>query len=144
MIDVIQRVARLLSLLLIGAAAVTTAQSLPRKKVAAPAKTAPPLNPPSATSAATVTFAGMGMVNTEPQQLTKGDYKVQYQFDGDCYYSADLVSVDGTDRKSDLATASTVYSGETNAYGISGGSYYLKMTSGPAPGCPWRISLTKR
>lgn len=32
--------------------------------------------------------------------------------------------------------------GETNVYGLESGNYYLNVITGPAPGCPWTVTLT--
>jgi hypothetical protein len=91
-----------------------------------------------------VTLSGDGDQNTDTFQLNRGDYEVAYSFTGNCYYGGTLRDPDGDFLYEDLGSGSGPVSGNTNVYDLDGGTYYVDLITGPAPSCPWLITLTER
>lgn len=92
----------------------------------------------AANSEAPQSFSGEGEQRTPPFQLNAQSYQTSVNVGGDCFYAFDLRHLDGSLAAGlDRAEAS-------NLYGIEPGEYYLEVTTGPAPGCPWSVSLTPR
>lgn len=91
-----------------------------------------------------VEVAADGEHNTAPFELAGGRYVVEYAFASDCYYSARLIPVDDGAYGEALATGTDAVSGTTNVYRVKAGTYYVRMITGPVPGCPWRIVLTRQ
>lgn len=88
---------------------------------------------------------GQGDGQTPPLDVPAGNYAVHYQFDGTCFYGGTLVPIDSADPldfPQDLGTGTGPVAGDTNIYDVPGGTYYVKMITGPAPGCPWTVTLT--
>lgn len=69
---------------------------------------------------------------------------VAYSFTGDCFYGSFLASADGSGFGDSIASGSGPVDGNTNVYGVEAGTYYVKMITGPSPGCPWRIVLVRQ
>lgn len=101
----------------------------------APTTTAAPTPAPT-------TLSGGGDTSTDPFTLDGGRYAVHYRFDGSCYYSATLESPSGEPMLVDLGTGDGPVEGDTNAYAVEPGDYYVQVITGPAPNCPWEITLT--
>lgn len=97
--------------------------------------TAPPATEP-------VTVSGPGDMSTNPFTLSGGRHQVHYRFDGDCFYGASLEPVDGGLLLADLGTGMGPVEGDTNVYDLASGDYYVRVITGPAPGCGWEITLT--
>jgi hypothetical protein len=90
-----------------------------------------------------LTLEGGGDMSTDPFQLDGGRYAVHYSFGGDCYYGASLEVTSGdTLAMHDLGTGTGPVEGDTNAYNVKTGEYYARVITGPAPDCPWMITVT--
>jgi hypothetical protein len=108
----------------------------------APPATIPTVVPTAApTSNAGITVSGPGQQTSSPFTLAAGNYQVHYKFGGDCFYSGELKSIDGSVDKFNFVTGSSATEGDTNLYGLPADPYYLDMTTGPAPSCPWTITF---
>ncbi len=102
---------------------------------------------PTTTAAAAepIVVSGPGVQLTPPFEVPAGDYAVHYNFSADCYYSTNLVPVGGeTYDGFDLGSGTGPVEGDTYAYGVESGEYYIDLNTGPAPNCPWEITLTKQ
>jgi hypothetical protein len=87
--------------------------------------------------------SGVGVQLTAPFEVPAGDYAVHYAFSDDCYYSSNLVPVGGeTYDGFDLGSGTGPVEGDTYAYGVEAGEYYIDLNTGPAPSCPWEFTLT--
>jgi hypothetical protein len=42
----------------------------------------------------------------------------------------------------DLGTGTGPIEGDANAYNVEAGDYYVRVITGPAPDCPWELTLT--
>lgn len=95
---------------------------------------------PDTLAVATFTLKGEG--NTRAVELPGGDYSVRWRTGGDCYYSVDLEKTRGRpfDTHS-LFAADGRTSGEQQLYDIGAGTYYAAAITGPAPGCPWSVTM---
>lgn len=92
-----------------------------------------------------ITLAGDGKQNTEPFALPAGAYEASYDYRAECTYYGDLRPSDGGYLfDADVGRGSGPVSGTTNLYDIDEGSYYVRMNTGPAPRCPWTVTLTLR
>jgi hypothetical protein len=105
--------------------------------------------PASSSPPETVTLTGEGEMSTDPFDLAGGDYKVAFDFQGSCYYSATMYeqdaepgSIDGIPEE--VGSGDGPVAGDTNAYRVESGSHYVRVITGPPPGCPWTITLTRR
>lgn len=88
-------------------------------------------------------FSAAGEQQTAPVQVAAGNYSVHYKFDGPCYYSGQLEPTDPDSFEMlDAGTGSGPVEGDTNLYNVEGGEYFVGMITGPAPGCPWTVTLT--
>jgi hypothetical protein len=68
---------------------------------------------------------------------------VNWRTEGTCYYSGDLKG--GNLASFDFINAFSVQDsaeGTTNIYDLAGGEYFLKVTTGPTPNCPWSVVFT--
>jgi len=87
--------------------------------------------------------SGQGVGLTPPFEVPAGDYAVHYNFGQDCYYSGDLRPTDGDEFDGfDIGSGQGPIEGDTYAYDVPGGEYYIDLNTGPAPNCPWEITLT--
>lgn len=105
-----------------------------------PVSSAAPASP-SAAPEAPRTLSAKGSANTVKFNLARGDYTVNYNFSGPCFYGAFLW--DSPNHGTDLASGTGPIKGTANAYGVDAGSYYIHMISGSAPDCPWAITLVR-
>lgn len=87
--------------------------------------------------------SGQGDGQTAPLNVPPGNYTVSYKFDGECFYGGSLEPLDSSGFEyHDLGTGQGPIEGGTNLYDVQGGEYYVKMITGPAPGCAWTVTLT--
>lgn len=92
-----------------------------------------------------VTLTGQGQEATDPFELAGGSYLVAYDFQQDCFYGAVLKDPSGQDFVyENVGTGSGPVKGETNLYDIDPGTYFVDVITGPPPGCPWSVTLTRR
>jgi hypothetical protein len=87
------------------------------------------------------TFEGTGDGNTILNKLA-GDYTVEWFTFGNCYYSADLVKEGDSSGDGVFSSMDTPSTGKTYIYGLDEAFYYIKMITGPSPGCGWSIFFT--
>jgi hypothetical protein len=106
-----------------------------------PASSAAPESP-SAAPEAPRTLSAKGSGNTVKFNLAGGDYTVNYNFSGPCFYGAHLQQ--SPNRGTALASGTGPIKGTNNVYGVAAGSYYIYMISGSAPDCPWTITLVPK
>lgn len=85
-----------------------------------------------------------GQQNTDPFELVGGRYSVEYSLTGSCSYSGYLRAPDDRPVFESIANGSGPVDGTTNVYHVDPGTYYVRMITGPSPGCPWRIVLTRQ
>ena len=97
----------------------------------------PPATHPAAPTVTPVTFKGDGEMNTTATRL-EGDYRLDWETKGYCYYSADL---EGADSHTAAFTADSPLKGTNNIHGLDAGDYYLQVITGPAPKCGWTVTL---
>lgn len=71
-----------------------------------------------------------------------GDYAVTWKTLGDCYYNADLRAKDTSLGAKTVFTAAKAGSGTGNVYDLNADDYFLRVITGPAPGCGWSVTLT--
>jgi hypothetical protein len=117
-----------------------------------PDTTSAPMRPSSSAPATTTAkaaepmrFEAGGETQTEPFNLTGGSYHSRFKFSGDCYYSVSLNRTDGEYvANGELGSGMGPIEGETNLYNLQTAEYFIKAITGPAPGCKWEITLTKR
>lgn len=93
---------------------------------------------------APVVLQGDGERSSDLIPLTAGSYSVAYDFTDGCTYYALLESTTDTTFIADLGSGRGPVKGSTNAYGIKGGDYYVKLNTGSSPGCHWTITLTRK
>ena len=91
-----------------------------------------------------VSLQGDGGLSSDPFVLDPGDYRVAWTATGDCYYGFDLKPLDGQWPYVPLASPGEVAAGGDNVYDVDGGRWYVKVHTGPAPACPWTLSLSPR
>ena len=108
---------------------------------ASPPADSPAPDSPSTAPEAPTTLSAKGATNTRKFTLAGGDYTVTYNFSGSCFYGANLQQ--SASGGTDLASATGPIKGTNNVYGVTAGSYYIYMISGPAPDCPWTLTLTR-
>lgn len=90
---------------------------------------------------------GSGIQSSAPFVLDGGDYYIQWtatpKGDGGCYHGGTLEMAGNplgfVMLANEILPDSTPVDGETYAYGLKPGRYYLKMSSG----CDWRVTLTR-
>jgi hypothetical protein len=93
-------------------------------------------------AAAPIVQSGQGDGQTAPLEVPAGTYAVHYNFGADCFYGGTLERTDGGFELIDLGSGQGPLEGDTFVYNVEGGEYYVAMITGPAPGCPWEITLT--
>lgn len=101
---------------------------------------------PAATTSTTIpalSWSGTGQQRTDRFHLTGGSYKATWRFGADCSYFTSLKLADGTQGSEDIGNARGPIDGTNNLYGIEAGDYYVDVNTGPAPGCPWTITLSE-
>lgn len=108
----------------------------PPVAIPSPSPTSSPEPPADGRVAVTFTLTGDG--NTPPQQM-EGTYSVVWETQGDCYYSAEIVSSAGEE---DLFTADAVTTGTSYVYDLRASSWHVEMITGPAPRCGWTITFS--
>ncbi|MFC6617999.1 hypothetical protein [Deinococcus radiophilus] len=96
----------------------------------------------SAVTEAAQHWEGSGELNTDPFRLDAQNYSVSVTTGSDCFYAFDLRGLDGESHEG-LARAQ-MGTQESNIYQLPPGEYYLVVTTGPAPKCPWSVDLTPR
>ena len=57
-----------------------------------------------------------------------------------CYYSVALEPTSLFD--GDIIIADSATSGEQFLYDLKAGKYHVETITGPAPSCPWKVTLT--
>lgn len=121
----------------------------------APAAPSPTPTPPAPTPSPTptpparaepqpadpVTISAEGDGNSAPFELKGGDYLATVTIGGDCYYGLDLEPLTDGVRRHDIGTWDEAGDGENYLYGVEAGSYYVEAITGPAPSCPWSVTL---
>jgi hypothetical protein len=86
----------------------------------------------------TVALNGSGAMDTPPVTLASGTYRVVWQGDRPCIWSAELRPVGGGQHAVPLWSASEQLSGEAWAYDVPASTYYLHMVSDCAT---WSVTL---
>jgi hypothetical protein len=92
---------------------------------------------------APVTVNGSGIENSAPFSLAAGDYLVEWAAttERSCFHGGDLKGIDNDDTEylvSEMLEGDG--SGTTYAYDLSGGTYYLRASSG----CGWTFRFTRQ
>jgi len=98
---------------------------------------------PENTKQKEISFSGLGKTSGTEKMFFKGSYKVIWRTEGTCYYSGDLKG--GNLASFDFINAFSVQDsaeGTTNIYDLAAGEYFLKVTTGPTPNCPWSVAFT--
>lgn len=97
------------------------------------------------TPAEPLTFAGDGQQNSEPFILLSGAYIATWEGTGSCFYGPSLNrSEGGLAGLHDLGSGKGPIKHTENIYGVQADGYFLHMITGPAPGCPWTLTLARR
>lgn len=117
------------------------APSAPTPAPSAPTPAPAPAPSPAPSESETLTIEGGGSGNSPPFELAGGDYLVSITFGADCTYYIDLEDASGNSRRQEFGSALEALTVENFIYGVSEGRYYLRVTSGPPPRCPWRLTL---
>lgn len=89
-----------------------------------------------------MTVQGGGRGSSAPFTLGGGDYSVAYSLGGECVYFGQLRSPTGPTWPIEFSPHSGPAHGGTTIGGVPPGDYIVDVTTGPAPACPWVISLT--
>jgi hypothetical protein len=105
--------------------------------------TAPTTTTTSAPPEQPIVLSGTGQQQTDPFRLEGDRYAVHYRFDGECFYGATLQSTSGGLVYEDLGTGMGPVEGDTNIYGIGASEFYADVITGPAPDCPWEITIAR-
>lgn len=93
----------------------------------------------SETSSSATVFSGQGGLNEQTlSQPLFGTYQIAWQTFGPCTYYANLSDT----YSSELFSADGALTGTNIIHDIPKGNYYLKVTTGPAPTCQWKVTLT--
>jgi len=97
-----------------------------------------------ASAQTTATLAGDGQMSTDPLHLDAGHYEVHFTYGGTCYFAASLDRLTGGNvgGVGALGSGTGPVEGDTNVYDVEAGEYYVDVITGPAPGCPWEITLS--
>jgi hypothetical protein len=82
-----------------------------------------------------VWFEGNGDTESTKKQFLEGDYEVEWQTFGNCYYAADLSSGE------DIFSADGALESKTYLYGVPAGNHFVEVITGPAPSCAWFITF---
>lgn len=89
----------------------------------------------------TVSQRGGGQLNTDPFQLAGGSYTTEYTLGGSCFYGARLEPAPSGVGGDGLFSVDGPRQGSNRVYGVKSGSYFVDMITGPAPGCPWTVTI---
>lgn len=84
-----------------------------------------------------VTLEGQGEGDTNTFSLSGGSYEIRTEVGNDCYYSFTLRDPSDGSRVDRITTMSEPGSNTVSLHGISSGTYYVAVITGPAPACPW-------
>lgn len=89
-----------------------------------------------------LTFTGKGESNTD-SFYAAGSLKVSWITNGNCVYILDLKPVNGDFRlQKTLLNFYGAGTGSNRVYSIENSLYFIEATTGPAPSCPWKVTLT--
>lgn len=105
--------------------------------------TAAPISATTTTTTPALSWSGTGAQKTDRFHLPGGAYKATWRFGADCSYFTSLKLADGTQGSDSIGDARGPIDGTNNLYGIEEGDYYVDVNTGPAPGCPWTVTLTQ-
>lgn len=101
--------------------------------------------PPTTVAKEVHQFSGAGQKNSDPVQIRGGSYIVTWKGSGTCFYGASLNPTSGgPGGRHSLGSGTGPIEQTDNVYGVPAGEYFLEMISGPAPGCPWTLTLEAR
>jgi hypothetical protein len=108
----------------------------------APAPTPPAIEAPRQNAPEFITIEGGGDGNSAPFDLAGGDYLASVRFGANCTYFIDLEDVGREIRlRHKIASALDAQTQENFLYVVTPGRYFIRVTSGPAPRCPWSVTL---
>ena len=97
--------------------------------------------PESEPSQDPVTVSSQGDGNTAPFELSAGDYVATISFGADCAYYLDLEPTPDDRQDHDIGNSSEAQDQTNYLYGVEEGRYYIRANTGPAPACPWSVTL---
>jgi hypothetical protein len=86
------------------------------------------------------TLEGGGERATEAFRL-EGDYVVTITTGSDCFYGFDLDNADTSRTEESLGLMDEPGSMTTNLFAIPSGRYFIDVITGPAPSCPWTVTI---
>lgn len=121
-----------------GTPALSVPEPSPTLPPAAPAP--PPVEVPAQREPETVTVEAEGDGNSRPLELNGGDYLVTVTVRSPCCYAFDLEPIpDG--RGIRITRMDEVGETTTYLYGLDAGRYFVSVSTGPVPSCPWRVTV---
>ncbi len=107
-----------------------------------PAPEPPALETPAESESESIAIEGGGDGNSAPFDLAGGDYLATVRFGANCTYFIDLEDVGRDIRlRHKIGSALDAQTQENFLYAVSPGRYFILVTSGPAPRCPWSVRL---
>lgn len=86
-------------------------------------------------------LSGLGAGTTPPFGLDAGTYRVHFAFAGACHYIGRLGS-EGL-RSRELGRGPGPLAGDVTLEYVGGGDHFVEISTGPEPGCPWSVTLTR-
>lgn len=102
---------------------------------------APEPEPEPESSQDPVTVSSQGDGNSAPFELAAGDYVASITFGADCAYYLDLEPTPDDRRDHEVGNSSEAQEQVNYLYGVEEGRYYIRAITGPAPSCPWSVTL---